>query len=348
MSPQVIVKANDTPIQLTLDTGATVSIVGSSYLKRYCLHDTSENLCIWYKLPIANTWQISCDFETQSLWVYGRPFHCKRWLQCPPQFSAASCLGLINMTDHVKDTDQKQHPTPVTPALPNHTVPPWPADAPACGWQWVTSRTAPPPHPFCPKKATRGRVGTATSTVHHWKNRRTQALSVVLAPKWCEGLRMCADMSCANKTICCERHFIPTVDNILTALNGAKLFLKLDLKEKYPQLKLPEDARSITTLPTPVGPFRYKQLNFAINSATVLFWDTIRQAINNIPHLLSVSDVIPTHGATKLNHNNALKNMLESFSMFGITKSQEAQPFSTSPKMKFQISPAFPGFPWNF
>lgn len=66
-SPKVIVKVNGTPIQLTLDTGATTSIVGSSYLKRDCLHDTSENLCIWCKLPIANTWQISCDFETQSL-----------------------------------------------------------------------------------------------------------------------------------------------------------------------------------------------------------------------------------------------------------------------------------------
>lgn len=130
---------------------------------------------------------------------------------------------------------------------------------------------------------------------------------------------MCVDMHCANKAIGLERHITPTVDDIFTSLNGAKVFSKLYLKEGYHQLKLHEDSQSITTLSTYVGIFRYRRLNFGTNSVAEVFQDTIRQAMNNIPNVPNGSDDILVYAMTKADHDNELVAMLECLSTCGLT-----------------------------
>ncbi|KAL1444939.1 hypothetical protein MTO96_029416 [Rhipicephalus appendiculatus] len=106
-------------------------------------------------------------------------------------------------------------------------------------------------------------------------------------------------MSCANEAIRRERHVTPTVDDILVALNGSVIFSKLDLKDGYNQLELDASSRVITTFSTHAGLFRYKRLNFGINSAAEVFQDTIRQVLANIPNVLRVSDDILVYGKTE-------------------------------------------------
>lgn len=95
--------------------------------------------------------------------------------------------------------------------------------------------------------------------------------------------------------------------------------MKLDLKEGYHQLKLRKDSRSILTFSTHDRLFSYKQLNFGINSAAEVFLDTICQATNNIPNVLSVSDDNPVYGVTKADHDKALEAILEPLSTCGVT-----------------------------
>lgn len=130
---------------------------------------------------------------------------------------------------------------------------------------------------------------------------------------------MCVDMRCANKAVCRERHVTPTVDDILTALNEATVFSKLDLKEGYHQLELHEDSRPVTTFSTHAGLFRYKRLNFGINSAAEVFQNTIRQVLGGIPNVLNVSDDILVYGTTKEDHDKALEATLERLSKGGLT-----------------------------
>ncbi|KAK9703734.1 hypothetical protein QE152_g29158 [Popillia japonica] len=75
-----------------------------------------------------------------------------------------------------------------------------------------------------------------------------------------ESIRLCVDMRAANNAIERERYVSPTVDDILSQLNGAKVFSKLDLKEGYHQLTLNEQSRQITTFATHIGLFREDQL----------------------------------------------------------------------------------------
>jgi hypothetical protein len=69
-------------------------------------------------------------------------------------------------------------------------------------------------------------------------------------------------MRLPNTTIERERHPQPTIDDLVTDLNGACHFSKLDLHSAYHQLELDENSRYITTFTTHKGLFRYKRLYF--------------------------------------------------------------------------------------
>ena len=76
---------------------------------------------------------------------------------------------------------------------------------------------------------------------------------IVVVPKKNDSIRICVDMRLPNKVIERERHITPTIDDIITELNGAQLFSKIDLNNGYHQLVLQEESRYITTFTTHVG-----------------------------------------------------------------------------------------------
>lgn len=65
---------------------------------------------------------------------------------------------------------------------------------------------------------------------------------VVIVPKSdSEEIRLCVDMTQANKAIKRVRHVIPTIDELRYDLNGSKVFSKIDLNKGYHQLELDEN-----------------------------------------------------------------------------------------------------------
>ena len=82
---------------------------------------------------------------------------------------------------------------------------------------------------------------------------------------------MCLNMRSANKAILLTRHITPTLKEIMSDLNGAVKFSKLDLNQGYHQLLLDEDSGYITTFTTHIGLWRYKHLNFGICCVSEIF-----------------------------------------------------------------------------
>lgn len=99
----------------------------------------------------------------------------------------------------------------------------------------------------------------------------------------------------------------PTIDDIISAVNGSKVFSKLNLNEGYHQLELDCASRSITTFCSHVGLRRYKRLSFGINSAAEVFQDEIRQVLVNIPNMMNVSDDILIYAKSQYEHDNNLE-----------------------------------------
>jgi hypothetical protein len=127
-------------------------------------------------------------------------------------------------------------------------------------------------------------------------------LVVVPKPKNPEETRICVDMHMPNTAIIRERLPMPTADELIHKLNGAKVFSKLDLRHGYHQILLTPESRYITTFRTHKGLHRYVRLNYGTSAASEVFQYAISQAIAGIDGVVNISDDIFIFGKTQINH----------------------------------------------
>ena len=86
---------------------------------------------------------------------------------------------------------------------------------------------------------------------------------VVIVPKKNGAVRICGDFIQLNKAVKRENHTMPTTEQTLAKLAGAKIISKLDAKKR----KLSDKSKHLTTFITPWGRYCYKRLPFGISSA---------------------------------------------------------------------------------
>ena len=132
-------------------------------------------------------------------------------------------------------------------------------------------------------------------------------------------IRLCVDMRGPNKAIKRERHVTPTIEDVLSDLNGSAWFSKLDLNQGYHQLQLAPESRYITTFSTHMGLFRYKRLNFGISCAAEIFQNAISNVLSGITGALNVSDDILVYAATREEHDSRLHQVLCRLQEKGLT-----------------------------
>ena len=141
-----------------------------------------------------------------------------------------------------------------------------------------SGRSSKPPHTVPCTQGRRKSDRTRRWSRHSEKNFRTNSM----------GLAHCLCTKTENRQspcLCCcasskqshqtGRHSMPTLDELISELSGASVFLKLDLNQGYNQLELDKESRYITTFATHVGLRRYIRLFFGINSAADVFQEAI-------------------------------------------------------------------------
>ena len=133
---------------------------------------------------------------------------------------------------------------------------------------------------------------------------------IVVVPKKNGETRLCVDMREANKAVRLEKHPMPTIDELITDLNGATVFTTLDLTSGYHQLELHPESRHITTFTTHVGLRRYKRLIFGINAASEIFQNEIAKLLVGLPGCKNISDDIIVYGRDEKEHDENLRRVL--------------------------------------
>ena len=152
---------------------------------------------------------------------------------------------------------------------------------------------------------------------------------VVTPKKNTNKIRVCVDMREPNKAIMRERHQMPTVDELMNDLNGAKIFSKVDLRSGYHQLELDNNSRSITTFSTHVGHFRYKRSNFGVCSSSEVFQKEIRTVVSDIEGgVTNIADDILIYGSTQEKHDAALEALFGRLKDNGITLNKQKCEFN--------------------
>ncbi|XP_055604348.1 uncharacterized protein K02A2.6-like [Uranotaenia lowii] len=124
-------------------------------------------------------------------------------------------------------------------------------------------------------------------------------------------VRLCIDMRRANTAIKREYHMIPTLDDLLSRLNGCCWFSRLDVKDAYHQVELDESCRYITTFITHLGMFRYTRLMFGICSASEHFQKIIEQILASCQNSFNYQDDIFVYAKSLAEHDAALDSVLK-------------------------------------
>ena len=147
-------------------------------------------------------------------------------------------------------------------------------------------------------------------------------IHVVKTPR-SDNIRICVDMRAPYNAIKLERHIVPTVDDIITSLNGSSHFSKLDLNQRYHQLELEESSRKFTVFSTHRGWFRYKRLKFGVNAAAEIFQNRIRKSVEGLEGVLNISDDLLVYGNSQEEHDMRLRAVLERLREKNLTLNRE-------------------------
>jgi len=167
--------------------------------------------------------------------------------------------------------------------------------------------------------------------------KRMQDLGVITpveeATDWCAGMvvvpkangtvRICVDLTKLNESVCREKHPIPSVDQTLGQLAGAKYFTKLDANSGFWQIPLSEESSALTTFITPCGRFRFNRLPFGITSAPEHFQRRMSTILSGVDGVVVHMDDTLVSGQTVEEHDRNLWKVLTKLSEANLTLNRD-------------------------
>ena len=94
---------------------------------------------------------------------------------------------------------------------------------------------------------------------------------MVVVPKPNGTVRICVDLTKLNESVQRKCLLLPSVEQTLAQISGAKYFSKLDANSGFWQIQLAPESSKLTTFITPFGRFAFNRLPFGITSAPEYF-----------------------------------------------------------------------------
>ena len=142
---------------------------------------------------------------------------------------------------------------------------------------------------------------------------------MVVVPNGLDEARICIDMRQANTAIICERHPMPTIDEVLYELYVCTVFSKLDMKWEFHQIELDEESRGITTFTTRHGLYRYKRSMYGVASAPEIYQNIVWNTLAGNPHTANIADDCIIGGVGMEDHDRNVFGALDKLSTAGFT-----------------------------
>ena len=144
--------------------------------------------------------------------------------------------------------------------------------------------------------------------------------SLVIVEKPNGSLRLCLDPRDLNKVLKREHHLIPSAEDIISRLEGKKLFSVLDLKDGFWQVPLDSESSEICTFNTPFGRYKFNRMPFGIASAPEVFQKRNERLFGDIEGVEVYFDDIIVTGIDEVAHDKALLEVLNPLNaeLFGL------------------------------
>ena len=137
------------------------------------------------------------------------------------------------------------------------------------------------------------------------------AAPIVVVPKPGGKVRICADLSTSvNQALDINQYPLPKPNDLFVALNGGKVFSKIDLSEAYLQVELDDTSKDLLVINTHKGLFRYNRLPFGVASAPSIFQKIMDEMLTGIDGVVCYLDDIIVTGTNTVEH---LRNLAKVF-----------------------------------
>ena len=151
---------------------------------------------------------------------------------------------------------------------------------------------------------------------------------MVVVPKANGSIRICVDLGRLNESVMREVYPLPSVDETLAQLAGAKVFSKLDANSGFWQIPLASASRLLTTFITPFGRFCFNKLPFGISSAPEHFQNRMCEILKDLSGILRQMDDVLVFGQNNEEHDVRLEAALHRIQAAGATLNKEKCVFS--------------------
>ena len=115
-------------------------------------------------------------------------------------------------------------------------------------------------------------------------------IGMVVVPKKTGTICICVDLKPLNENIQRAVHPLPTVDDTLAQLTGAKMFSTLDANSGFWQIPLEKFSRLLTTFLMPYGCYCFNKMPFGICSVPEHFEKQIEKILTCLEGVLCHMD----------------------------------------------------------
>ncbi|CAH8583497.1 unnamed protein product [Dicrocoelium dendriticum] len=124
-------------------------------------------------------------------------------------------------------------------------------------------------------------------------------------------VRICNDLKALNSQIVVEKFVLPTVDELLVKITGARFFSKLDLRKAFFHMPLTPESRPLTAFLTSSGLFQYKVLPMGLSSAPAAWQKFMNHSLADLPGQIAYMDDICVFGKSRDEHDSRLRAVLQ-------------------------------------
>ncbi|GJU42393.1 putative reverse transcriptase domain-containing protein [Tanacetum coccineum] len=124
---------------------------------------------------------------------------------------------------------------------------------------------------------------------------------------------MCIDYRELNKLTVKNRYPLPRIDDLFDQLQGSSVYLKIDLRTGYHQVRIKEEDIPITSFRTRYGHYEFQVISFGLTNAPVVFMDLMNRVCKSYldKFVIVFIDDILIYSKSKEEHKEHLKTILE-------------------------------------
>nr|GEZ89856.1 putative reverse transcriptase domain-containing protein [Tanacetum cinerariifolium] len=124
---------------------------------------------------------------------------------------------------------------------------------------------------------------------------------------------MCIDYRKLNKLTVKNRYILSRIDGLFDQLQKTSVYLKIDLRSGYHQLRVPEEDIPKTTFRTRYGHYEFQVMPFGLTDAPAVFMDLMNRVCKPyLDKLVTVFiDDILIYSKNKEEHREHLNSILE-------------------------------------